>query len=649
MLSSIRAFAKSPFATALLGLLVISFGVWGIRDVFRSGGLSDAVVKAGSRAPITSAQFKDLFAQEKARREQQAGQTVSTEEAVKLGLDRGMVDQLASTEAAGAMMSAEGINPADELIAGELRKIPSFFNSVTGAFDKDTYQRALAERHMTPAQADSEFRDTIAERHYMAGIAAGLKAPRIYSLVQTAFLNEGRDFSWFAIEPKAVGEPAKPTDAQLQTFMKDNAAQFTRPELRGLSIVRFSATELAKTLKAPDADVQKRFNFEKETLSIPEKRTVIEISVKDAKAGAEAAAKLKAGIDPQIAAHDVGGQAATFKDTPKAAIADQKVAEAAFGLKEGEVAGPLQGDLGLAVIKVAAIAAAKPVTLADVRAKIESEVNQEQAKEKIYDLVQKYDDAHSGGSTMVDAAKAAGQQVTVIPPMTAGGATLAGQRVNLPPKVGKAAFTLPQGGESEVMDLGQGEYWVVHVDKVAPPAVFGLDEQVGTTKVRDAAERQYMLRELIKRLQDKATALTDEIKKGKSLEAAAAEVGAKVTRAENVKRTAAQPTQPGQPPAYSSDLLGRLFQAKSGEVVVGQDVKAALIVAKLEKIQEPSAAALAGGAEAARAEQTKSLYGDLSGAFRLAAQRKIKPTADYARARQALGLDPDAVAGKPKS
>lgn len=158
-----------------------------------------------------------------------------------------------------------------------------------------------------------------------------------------------------------------------------------------------------------------------------------------------------------------------------------------------------------------------------------------------------------------------------------------------------------------------------------------------------------MLRELFKRLRDKADALTDEIKKGKTLDAAAAEVGAKVTKAENVKRTAGQPTQPGQPPAYSSDLLGRLFQAKIGEVVVGQDVKAALIVAKLEKVQEPSAGVLAGGAEAVRAQLTRALYNDMQGAFRIAAQRKIKPTADYAKARQALGVEPDPAAGKPKS
>ncbi len=652
MLSAIRAFAKSPFATGLLGLLVVSFGVWGIKDVFRSGGFTDAVVKAGSRPPITSAQFKDIFAAEKAQREQQAGQQVSNEQAVKLGLDRMIADGLAATEASGALMASEGIKPSDDLIAGEIRKITAFFSPITGQFDKDTYVRALAEKHLTEAQADNEFRDTVAQRHYIAGLAAGLKAPRIYGLVQAAFAKEGRDFTWFALGPSAVPAPTRPTDDQLNGFLKQNAAQLTKPEQRQLSIVRFSAAKLATTIAAPDDLVQKRFAFEKDTLNVPEKRAMILISVKDAAAGAQAAAKLKAGGDPQTIAKAAGGQATTYPATPKAAIADPKIADAAFGLKPGEVAGPIQGTLGLAVIKLLDITPAKPVTLAEARPKIEAEVKQQQAKEKIYDVVQKYDDAHSGGAGMADAAKAAGVAVEPIPvPLISTGQTLMGQKANLPPKVLQAAFTLPQGGDSEVLDIGQGEYWVVHVDKVIPPALLTLDESVPQGKVRDLITKQFVLRDLFTKLRAKSDALTAEIKKGKTMEAAAAEVGATLQHADNVDRTASNPKAQGAPPAYSQDLLGRVFAGKIGDVVVGEDTKPGLIVAKLDKVEEAPAPILAGLAEQARMPTTRALFEDIGAATRLAAVSKMKPTVDYKKGRDALGVESDAGAApaKPKS
>lgn len=652
MLAQIRAFAKSPIATMLFGLLIVSFVGWGVHDVFRTTSFTDSVVEAGGRLPISPPQFKEMFNRAKAAQEQKAGQPIPLEDAVKFGMDRSLVDELAATEAVGALMSSEGLNPSDTLVAGEIRKIPRFFNPVSGQFDPQLYREALAEAKLTEAQADAQFRDTVMQRHYLIGMAAGLKAPRIYSLIPAAVEREGRDFTWFALDPKSVEQPPKPTDAELQAFIKENAAQLTRPETRQLSIVRFSAAGLAQTLTAPDAEVQKRYNFEKDTLSTPEKRALVQIPVKDAKTAADVAAKLNAGDDPKAVAKAIGASPVVYPPTPKGAIADRKVADTAFGLKAGEVSGPVQGDLGLAVIKVTEATPAKIVTLEEARPKIETEVKNELAKEKIYEVVQKYEDAHSGGAGMAAAAKAAGQSVVTVPaPLRADGTTLEGQRANIPPKVLQSAFTLPQGGESDVTDLGQGEYWVIHVDKINPSALVGLDEKIGNTTVREAVTRQVTLQALFKRLKAKADALTAEIAKGKSLDAAAAEVGAKVVQATNVARSASRPTAPGQPPAYSADLLGRVFAAKVGDVVTGQDTKLGLVIAKVTKVQEPPPPVLAGVAAMTSSQTSRSLFGDMEAALRLAALNKIKPKVDYKRARSALGLDPEAgpAPAKPKS
>ena len=249
---------------------------------------------------------------------------------------------------------------------------------------------------------------------------------------------------------------------------------------------------------------------------------------------------------------------------------------------------------------------------------------------------------------MADAAKAAGQVVTPIPePITSQGVALSGSRANLPPKVMQTAFTIPAATESEVIDLGQGEFWVVHVDKLLPPALVGLDEKVGPNAVRDIVTRQFQVRTLMTTLRSKADALVAKIGKGTSLEAAAAEVGAKVEQASNITQAAARPVAPGQPPANSQQLIGQLFTGKPGDVVIAQDNRPALIVARIGKVQEAPAAELAGVAEAARLQATSALVNDLGQATRLAAERMIKPVIDYRKAQQALGLDPDAIAKKP--
>jgi hypothetical protein len=128
-----------------------------------------------------------------------------------------------------------------------------------------------------------------------------------------------------------------------------------------------------------------------------------------------------------------------------------------------------------------------------------------------------------------------------------------------------------------------------------------------------------------------------------------------------VTRASAQPSAPNQPPPYSFDLLGRLFQARTGDVVearafddsqAGQGAPG-LVIAKLDKVEEPPPEVLAGLAEATREQITRAMFNDLGEATTLAAQKKIKTTIDMKQARQALGVADDVAPGtsaaKPKS
>ena len=81
MLLAVRKFAKSWVAAVLIGLLVISFALFGINDVFK-GGTSNYVVTAGSRK-VSTADFKREFDNFRKNAEQQMGQPISVELAVE--------------------------------------------------------------------------------------------------------------------------------------------------------------------------------------------------------------------------------------------------------------------------------------------------------------------------------------------------------------------------------------------------------------------------------------------------------------------------------------------------------------------------------------------------------------------------------------
>jgi peptidyl-prolyl cis-trans isomerase D len=638
MLSAIRRFAKSWVATLLFGILIISFAVFGIgnRDLFHAK-ISNAVVTAGSRS-VGIPEYKRDFDGFKAQVEQQVGQPITPELAAANGLDRRVLEGIATSEAFSEMLTKIGLRPSDRLIAAEIQKIPAFFDQVTGRFDKQAYLRRLADNNLTAPGFEAKMRDQITEQQAGSGLVAGLRAPLAYAAMAAVYTLESRDVSYFGIEPASVPQPPAPTDAQLTELMKENAAQLTRPEFRQLTVVRFSPSQVAANIPIDPAELKKRFDFRKDTLSTPETRTVVQIPAKDAASAARIGQDLAKGADPAAVAKAAGAEAITYANKPQTAIPDRKVASTAFVTPAGQVTA-VKGDLGYAVIKVLSVTPGRAVTLEEVRPVLEAEIRKDAAAEKVYALTQAYDDAHQGGANLAAAAAKAGVPTATLGPLAQNGRDVQGQPVQgLNQKLMEAAWSLPVGGESEVEDAGNGEYFAVRVEKIIPPAMPPLDE------IRPVLTRAWTQRELIKAMQAKADAIAAKVKKGETLEAAAASAGSTVTHVPGVDRRTAQ-----QNAALSQDMLAKLFTARPGDVFTAQNSHFGLVVGKLDAVHTGDATTLARAAEQIRPQMTAGFYRELQESAQVYARQKVNVTIDANRAREAIGLEPLDSKAAPKA
>lgn len=629
MMAAIRAFSKSWMAWILFAVLIVSFGlVFNVSDVFHAK-ISTDVVSAGQRR-VSQLEFKQIFTRQLSQAAQQnGGQAISVQDAAAAGFDTSILQQLAEREAVLESIRRAGVQVSDALIGTELRKIPAFFNQITGAFDRRTYEALLANNQTTPAQFEKEVRDQIAQDHFLTGAFAGLKAPRTYAALIASYSLQGRSADYVVLTPAMVGAPPPPTDEDLTRFMQAHEAALKRPEIRQISLVRFSTAALEPAMPVDQAELQKRFAFVKDRLSTPEKRTFVQIPAKDAAQAAAMAARLAKGEDPGKVAADNGQKPISYAEATRNTVPDPKVADAAFGLAAGQVSPPIQGQFGVSVIKLAGITPAKPATLEQSRPELEKAVREDAAKEKASDQSTKYQDARDGGANMDKAAQAAGVQVYHLPAMTKDGRGGDGQPVQgLNEKMLAQAFTLPQGGETDVADLGQGEWYALRVDKVTPPAVPPLAE------IRPQLAQVYMQQAMLDRLKTRATAISDQVKAGKPLAEAA---GAPAQHLEKLSRAAAQQQQQ----QFGTEFLSALFGTKPGEVFIAP-MPTGLAVGKVAQVQPGAIPDIVRLSEIGRGQLASQLaQTDFMQLLASAARREVKPKVDARLAKQAIGLTPE--------
>src|SRR6476660_1692812 len=119
MLNGLRKAGQSMvgkiIATVLFGILIVSFAIWGIGDIFRATP-QNVVAKVGSTG-ITVDQFRTAYNAAMQRLNRQYGNRVTPELARSIGLDRQVLARLISEAVLNERTRALGLSVSEQLVA----------------------------------------------------------------------------------------------------------------------------------------------------------------------------------------------------------------------------------------------------------------------------------------------------------------------------------------------------------------------------------------------------------------------------------------------------------------------------------------------------------------------------------------------------
>jgi peptidyl-prolyl cis-trans isomerase D len=523
----------------VMGVLIISFGVWGIADIFK--GFGQSTLATIGHTEISINEFRQLYTDKLQQISRQFGRPLTSEQARAFGIDRQVLQQTIAEAAFDEEARRLGLGQSDAETMRMIFSDPNF-RGVGGAFDVARFQATIRQIGFSEQRYVADQRRVSLRRQIAGTISAGLEPPKVMIQALSRFQNEQRSIEYVKLDAAQAGTIDQPSPETLAGYFDDHKTQFRAPEYRKISFVAITPEEIGKWSDISDEDAKKLFELRRDKLGTPEKRDVSQIVFPNMEEASAARGRITSGLSFEDLAKERGLNPSDvgLGMIAKSAIIDPAIADAAFSLPTGEVSQPLQGKFGAALVKIGKIEPGVEPSYESVASNLKKEIATERARKSVGDLRDKMEDERGGGSSVIEAAQKLGLAAVTVDAVDRSGRLPGGQLVATIPRgldVVSQAFNSDVGVDNDPIQFNGGYVWY-DVIGITPSRERSLDE------VRDQVEARWRDDQISSRLRTRATEMVQKLEQGGTLADEAAAAGMKVETASGFKRDASLPGVP---------------------------------------------------------------------------------------------------------
>jgi peptidyl-prolyl cis-trans isomerase D len=546
----------------VVGILIISFGIWGIGDTFRGGRVS-AVATVGG-AQLSGEQFRTRYTNQ-LKAFERTGQQVPPRVAQILGQQ--VLGQMVTDMVLDERARQLRLNLSDAEVIRLIKADPSFRGN-NGQFDPAIYQYFLSQSGYTERSFIGEQRRAALRRQILQTIATGAPPPKATAEMLDRFENDERSIDYVQFDAGKIGEIPAPPPEELASYFEAHKSAFRAPEYRKIQYMTVSQADIASTLEVGEEDAKKIYQQRQGRYGMPERRHVMQISFASMDDAKRASERIAGGLSFQDLAKEPGMRANDLGAVTKSDMVDKAAGDAAFGLAEGAVSAPVVGKFGPVILRVSKIEPSTVKPFADVEAEIKREIAFERAKDEVSNIRDKVDVELGGGTRLQDIAQKLNLKLQTIESVDRSGRAPDGEPVKDLPAgadVVNNAFGAQEGRASdEPLQMPAGGLVWYEVLNVTKSRERTLDE------VKDKVEARMRDDEITRRLNAKAAEILGKLKSGAALAEVATAEGLKVETMTGLKRRSTQmpPRVVGEVFRLAKDQAGSAEGAKRTERVV---------------------------------------------------------------------------------
>lgn len=515
MLQSIRDRAQGIVIWIIVGLIILSFALWGVEGYFGGGG--DSHVARVDGLEIGENELTRAHQNRLEELERMLGDNFRPGMLDENVLRRQALDQLIDRYVLRKLLEEAGFAAGPQQVRATIQSMDAF-DDADGNFSLARYEQLLGYQGLSPEQFEREIgRDITAQQLYGGIVGTGFVTPVERDRHQR-LINQTRDVGVLTVSAEGFRPEIAIDDEQVRVFYEDNRDRFMTPAQVEVAYLELSLDNLAAGISISEEELRAYYEEHRQQYTSAEERRARHILVAIGPERDEEAAKsqireleqaLSEGAEFEALANehsDDPGSAAQGGDLgffPRG-VMDPAFEEAVFSLEEGDISEPVRSNFGYHLIRLEAVREPSGRSFEEVREEIARELRMREAEPQFYDLLDRATNlTYEHPETLEVAAEDLDLQVRQAGPFSRQG----GEGLAANPQVVAAAFddeVLQDRINSDPVEIGPNHYVILRVrehhpaeprefDQVAEQIREQLKQQAAREKAaevaREAAER----------------------------------------------------------------------------------------------------------------------------------------------------------------
>jgi len=478
MLQSIRDNSQSIVAKVIVGLIVVTFALFGVESLVS--------LTAGSNAPATvngeEISERDLAQGVELQRRQllaQMGENADPallqDDLIRVSVLEGLVEQSVLVQSA----QSQNMQISDQLIDQLIVTTREF--QLDGKFDRGQFEATLRNAGLTPLMyRDILRKEKLMEQERFGYMLSSFTLPEEIRQV-VALDRQQRDLSYFVLPITPHLAAAAVTDAQVEAAYEAKKSELMTDEQVVVDYLLLERSALADEVVVNDDDLQAEYQAMLANFQAAEERGVSHILVEvtpdlddaAAKAKIEALAKrLQAGEGFAAVAKDGSDDIGSAEAGGDLGIHSKGVFDAAFeealyALAEvGDVSEPVRSEFGYHLIKLTAKQQQEAPAFADVEKQLRKELVDAKTDELYVARLKELEDITFSAGDLAEPAEVLELKINTSPAFSRSG--IEGDSIASNKRVLNAAFgdeVLKEQLNSSVIELDSGRAVVVHLNE----------------------------------------------------------------------------------------------------------------------------------------------------------------------------------------